>query len=289
MSTQIYPPQDSHDSKAPSHPTAQSRIAHTIFQSAKDSKPPSLPKLRVDAVASDPPQQPPAPPAPAPASAPASKPPSTKPPSMLSSEKHGEHRVLSHSEWIQFCRGVGVLKDDEPDDAPIARPSGGCWPPRGLKDGLYRDVLFQKTKFTYWFHILSSISWCLMLIQIALSAVLTALGSQSEHYKIPITTLAAVNTSIAGILALMHNSGLPDRYRSDRNQFLLVEEQIKEVIDTGIVPADFSISDVLAGCFDLFHEARQTVQSNIPASYTPSASTTKAALRGARKMVTGKK
>jgi hypothetical protein len=35
--------------------------------------------------------------------------------------KHGaQHRILSHDEWIQFCRGVGVLKDDE--SAVIVRP-----------------------------------------------------------------------------------------------------------------------------------------------------------------------
>jgi hypothetical protein len=72
-------------------------------------------------------------------------------------------------------------------------------------------------------------SWFLMLAQLALSAVLTALGSTSLKNGTPITVIAAINTSIAGILALMHNSGLPDRYRSDRNEFCKVEEYLKEV------------------------------------------------------------
>lgn len=34
-----------------------------------------------------------------------------------------QHRVLSSDEWIQFCRGVGVMGDDE--STKIIRPT--CW------------------------------------------------------------------------------------------------------------------------------------------------------------------
>lgn len=85
------------------------------------------------------------------------------------------YRLLSHAEWVQFCRGVGVFKDDESEQ--IIRPTSRWWPPTGFRDGLYKDVLTEKTKFAYWFRAMGTVTWALMLIQIAMSAVLTALGS----------------------------------------------------------------------------------------------------------------
>lgn len=85
------------------------------------------------------------------------------------------YRLLSHTEWAQYCRGVGVFKDDESEQ--IIRPTSQWWPPNGFRDGLYRDVLIEKTKFGYWFRAIGTVTWTLMLIQIAISAVLTALGS----------------------------------------------------------------------------------------------------------------
>jgi hypothetical protein len=114
--------------------------------------------------------------------------------------------------------------------------------------------------------------WTLMILQLALSAVLTALGALSDKSGIAITSVAGFNTLFAGILALMHNSGLPDRYRSNRNEFAKVEEYLKEIIDTRLVLAEDSIVEVMATCFDKFASARQSVQNNVPASYIPAAS-----------------
>lgn len=99
-----------------------------------------------------------------------------------------------------------------------------------------------------------------MCLQLALSACLTALGSFSHEDGKPITIIAAISTCTAGVLALMHNSGLPDRYRSDRNEFYQVEVYIKEIMDTKLAAADQNIMEVMASCFDKFREARQTVR-----------------------------
>ncbi|KAK8080708.1 hypothetical protein PG997_008526 [Apiospora hydei] len=174
---------------------------------------------------------------------------------------HDELRLLSHDEWVLFCRGVGCFKDEESES--LVRPKCWYWPAKGLPDGLYRDVI-----------------WILMVLQLGLSACLTALGSFSQQDGKPITVIAAICTCIAGILALMHNSGLPDRYRSDRNEFYQVEVYIKEIMDTRLAAADQNIMEVMAGCYDQFRAARQTVQNNIPASYTPTSLTTPPRLPG---------
>ncbi|KAI1433287.1 hypothetical protein GGR50DRAFT_509797 [Xylaria sp. CBS 124048] len=180
------------------------------------------------------------------------------------------YRLLGKSEWLQFCRGVGILKDEEGEE--VIRVTSRLWPPSGFRDGLYNDILSEKTKFTYYYHALSIIAWLLMLLQIALSAILTALGATSKYNGTVITIIAAINTSLAGILALLHNSGLPDRYRYDRNEFYKLEEHIKAVVDTGLVPIDQSVNDAVAECFDKFATALQTVQNNNPTTYTVASS-----------------
>ncbi|KAI1107754.1 hypothetical protein F4804DRAFT_296996 [Jackrogersella minutella] len=249
----------------------------------------SIPRLNIDsAMASQPTPTPPS-------SSP--KPPSSSgngnAPKKPGDPKKETYRLLSHSEWLQFCRGIGVFKDDESEE--VVRPTSSWWPPKGFRDGLYQDVLVEKTKFTYGFHIVGAITWLLMLIQIAMSAVLTALGSMSTSSSssmkngTAITSIAAVNTCVGGVLALLHNSGLPDRYRSDRNEFNKLEEHLKSIVDTALVPADQDINDVLAGCFDMFRDARQTVQNNIPAIYASAPASGKNLVAKATKMVESKK
>lgn len=83
---------------------------------------------------------------------------------------------------------------------------------------------------------------------------------------------------MAGVLALLHNSGLPERFRSDRNEFKSVEEHVKYIVDTALVRAeDSGVDGALAGCFDRFRAARQSVESNMPAFYTPSSARSPAA------------
>ncbi|KAI1825536.1 hypothetical protein F4861DRAFT_194685 [Xylaria intraflava] len=176
------------------------------------------------------------------------------------------YRLLGKGEWLQFCRGIGILKDEEGEE--VIRVTSRMWPPLGFRDGLYNDILREKTKFTYYYHSLSIIAWVLMLLQIALSAVLTALGATARKDGTTITVIAAINTSLAGVLALLHNSGLPDRYRWDRNEFFKLEEHIKAVVDTGLVPVDHNVNDAVAECFDKFTTALQTVQNNAPTTYT---------------------
>jgi hypothetical protein len=66
-----------------------------------------------------------------------------------------------------------------------------------------------------------------MICQVVLGAILTALGSMTLRDGTPITVMAAMNTIDAGLLALMHNSGLPDRFRLNRVEFSKVKDFIR--------------------------------------------------------------
>lgn len=175
------------------------------------------------------------------------------------------HRFLSRAEWIVLAHGVGAVSDAEQHQ--LVHPAEGWWPPRGMAGGLYKSVVFERTKFFYLFHVASVCRWALMIIQLLIGAALTALGPQSLEDGTPITVLGAINTINAGLLALLHNSGLPDRYRYNKAEFEGLEDHIRELLDTGLVPADKAIDQVLAECFDIFQEAKATVQANMPVTY----------------------
>ncbi|KAK1713047.1 hypothetical protein BDP67DRAFT_45816 [Colletotrichum lupini] len=187
-------------------------------------------------------------------------------------KKQKQHRVryrfLTPSEWAIVAHGIGGVNDTEGHIA--LHPSCWYYPPKGIPNGLYRDVIWHRTKYFYMYHGMSSIRWVAYILQIILGAILTAIGSMSFKNGTPITIIAATNTINAGILALLHNSGLPDRYRSDQAEFDEVEDHLKQILDTGIVPENMSVDQALIHCFSLYHEAKKTVAANIPATYTPS-------------------
>lgn len=135
------------------------------------------------------------------------------------------HRFLSPAEWARVAHGIGAIREGETHQ--VVHPTSWYWPPKGLPDGLYRDVVTQRTKYWISYQLLSTLRWVLMILQIIVGAVLTALGSVQLSTKTPITALAIVNTVDAGMLALLHNSGLPDRYRLDKAEFDKVEDFVK--------------------------------------------------------------
>ena len=188
-----------------------------------------------------------------------------------SHESHGHnpvprHRFLSSAEWSVVAIGMGAVSDAESHKP--AHPKRWLWPPAGMPRGLYRDVVANKYKYFYLFHVTSVLRGSLMILQLLVGATLTALGSMSLEDGTPITVLAAVNTVLAGILALLHNSGLPDRYRNDMVEFEELEDHIKEVLDSSIAPVGQTTDQILAECFDRFRDAKATVATNMPANYT---------------------
>ncbi|KAL7789017.1 hypothetical protein V8C37DRAFT_219601 [Trichoderma ceciliae] len=204
---------------------------------------------------------------PAPSGSP-SVPSGTKPQKLPEDSHHHQtprHRFLTPTEWGVVAHGIGGIRDRE-QQTPI-HPTSWLWPPKGMPRGLYKDTVTQRTKFFYLYHASSGIRWVLMLLQLFIGATLTALGSMSYEQGTPITILGAANTVIAGLLAFLQNSGLPDRYRYDKSEFEALEDHIKEILDSGIAPADQASDQILAECFDLYQDAKATVSANLPANY----------------------
>ncbi|KAK3339470.1 hypothetical protein B0H65DRAFT_542187 [Neurospora tetraspora] len=206
------------------------------------------------------------------------QPSASSPPSPISTpfrtSIHPKLRFLTPSEWARIAHSIGGIADPSCESNTVVHPTCWYWPPRGMPEGLYRDVIYQRTRYMYSYHIFSIMRWFLMILQIVLGAVLTALGawggSEGVGTGTPITILAAINTTVAGLLALMHNSGLPDRLRMNKIEFEQVADHLKELLDTGIVEVGQGVDDVLKNCFSRFHTAKATVWANMPDAYTSS-------------------
>ncbi|KYK59363.1 C6 transcription factor [Drechmeria coniospora] len=176
------------------------------------------------------------------------------------------HRFLTAADWSIIAARIGGAVDVEQHKA--VHPTHWWWPPSGMPPGLYRDIVTYRSKFFYLFHATSIIRGTLMILQLLVGATLTSLGAMSLVDGTPITVLGAINTVTAGLLALLHNSGVPDRYRYDMAGFGDLEDNIKELLDSGIVPADMTMDQVLAEFFDRFREAKATVVANMPLHYS---------------------
>ncbi|CRK15074.1 hypothetical protein BN1708_011343, partial [Verticillium longisporum] len=197
--------------------------------------------------------------------------PSSSTPSLLSKppRKHVRYRFLTPSERAIFARAVGADMDPE-DQTPLYPPTSVSWfkPHRRLPSGLYKDVAALRRKYLFYFHAVAFLRWAGMMMQLFVGAALTGVGAMAFQSGIPITILAGVNTVIAGMLAMLHNSGLPDRYRINQAEFEGVEDVIKAVLNTGIVKDTQTVDQAIMECFETYRYTRAVVAANDPSFYT---------------------
>ncbi|TVY68653.1 hypothetical protein LSUE1_G006336 [Lachnellula suecica] len=179
---------------------------------------------------------------------------------------------LSDADLAIVCHSIGAAVSSE--SQALLHPTSCIYPPKGLPDGLYRDVVRARfsCQSSYW--LASSCVNVSMVLQLLLGASLTALGSRGDGQQLAITILAAANTVIAGLIALMHNSGLPDRFQKDLDEFDEVECFLRELMDTGIVKKGMTRDEVIENCFAKFRRAKECVSKNKPSNYSSSSSGT---------------
>lgn len=85
-----------------------------------------------------------------------------------------------------------------------------------------------------------------------------------------ITVLGVVNTSTAGILALLKGQGLPDRLRKDEYQMQKVKDFIDETDVRLELAGDVGEDDIeklVEVIFEKFNSARDTAEMNRPSTY----------------------
>jgi hypothetical protein len=133
--------------------------------------------------------------------------------------------------------------------------------------GLYPSVLsserYAMVSFYFYDYVLSA---CVFL-QIVLATTLTALGASSASH-IAITILGAVNTALAGIVALIKGKGLPNRYRQDWNGWRelrnYIEEREREIAGGRPIADVWAETRIIQ---DKYAAVRATVETNRPDDY----------------------
>ncbi|KUJ21181.1 uncharacterized protein LY89DRAFT_551756, partial [Mollisia scopiformis] len=168
---------------------------------------------------------------------------------------------LSPTDLQAVRLALGATSASNPDS--LIQPTHIIWPPSHLPPGLYHDVLRSLTISRYQYLLIALIFNTFLIIQLLLGASLTALGAttSSLSYKtsIIITSLAAANTVVAGLIALLHNGGLPSKYRMAWKEYGMVEMQVNEVLELGLVREGWGVDEVVEWCFGLYWDARRKV------------------------------
>lgn len=173
-----------------------------------------------------------------------------------------------------FRRAVGINSDL----APKSKRPGAA--EQGLKEptGMYRSVITEKDKRKRQYFLMSWVLNFVHFAQVVIGATLTALGPNASRYTVAITILGATNTVIAGVLALLKGSGLPERLHKDAAEFRRLQEWIEEteaLLATGINGRDRrEIGVLVQSAFRKYNSARMSEENNRPDNYVPDPGTT---------------
>ncbi|AEO66622.1 uncharacterized protein THITE_2046074 [Thermothielavioides terrestris NRRL 8126] len=195
---------------------------------------------------------------------------------------------------VIFRRAVGINSwSGPPAGGGGGGSGGGADHPAALEEGrqrrrggIYAAAAREVRRKAVQYHLLSLLINASHFAQIIIGASLTALGpSAGDHVKV-ITVLGAINTVLAGVLALIKGQGLPDRLYHDRAEYRrLVDwiEQTEALLAVGVIGRDRKEVGVLVEtAFKKYNAARQCEESNLPENYVRPPESDAVSVAGAR-------
>ncbi|KAJ6024686.1 hypothetical protein N7540_005483 [Penicillium herquei] len=145
-----------------------------------------------------------------------------------------------------------------------------------LRKKLARDERYLSIQY----QLISLVFNLITIAQVIIGAAITALGPSGGEHMLAITILGALNTSIAGLLALLKGRGLPERLRKNMVQIANVSELIQERA-TMLRYGDSDVSNdkislLLQEAFQAYFFAKEIIEKNQTDTYadgvTPQAS-----------------
>jgi len=122
---------------------------------------------------------------------------------------------------MKFRKAVGININIDNTGADLEAARNGA-------KGLYKEVIDQQTLRSRQYSVVQFLFYLALGAQILIGATLTALGPISKLHATAITILGVVNTTTAGVLALLKGQGLPDRLRKDEYEMRKVQDFIEE-------------------------------------------------------------
>lgn len=166
---------------------------------------------------------------------------------------------------IIFRRAIGINYDLAAADT-VSMEEG-----RRRAVGIYRAVIKSKRNKMWQFRAM----WCVILFchfaQIIIGAALTALGPLANDHGVVITILGALNTVIAGVLALVSGQGIPDRIQKDEIGYRKIQDWIEEtesLLSVGIIGRNRKeVGLLVEEAFKKYNAAKSNEENNRPSSY----------------------
>lgn len=137
--------------------------------------------------------------------------------------------------------------------------------------GIYKAVITAKRNKMWQFRAM----WCVIMFchfaQIIIGAALTALGPLANDHGVVITILGALNTVIAGVLALVSGQGVPDRIQKDEIGYRKIQDWIEEteaLLAVGIIGRNRKeVGLLVEEAFKKYNAAKSNEENNRPNSY----------------------
>ncbi|KAI5862543.1 hypothetical protein GGS23DRAFT_570690 [Durotheca rogersii] len=137
--------------------------------------------------------------------------------------------------------------------------------------GIYKSVLDSQRKKSLHHALLNVFLFLCYFVQIVIGAALTAMGPTSGRYEIVITVMGALNTVLAGTLALIKGSGQPERLEKDCIGFRRLKDWIEEteaLLAVGVIGRNRKeVGLLVESAFKRYNAAMMNVENNSPDYY----------------------
>lgn len=141
--------------------------------------------------------------------------------------------------------------------------------------GMYAAVLAAQHSKQLVYMAIQVMVYSSHFLQIILGASLTALGPTAGDHALTITLLGALNTIVAGVLALVKGQGLPERLRQDKAEFRKLQdwiEQTEALLAVGVIGRDRKEVGLLVQiAFVKYNAAKASEENNVPENYVRAA------------------
>ncbi|KAI0163777.1 hypothetical protein BJ166DRAFT_300949 [Pestalotiopsis sp. NC0098] len=168
---------------------------------------------------------------------------------------------------IVFRKAVGInyTKSSHGGDFPTLEEG------RRSASGIYKMVVDAQARKRAQHSVVTTLLYVLYLAQIVIGAALTALGPSAPRRPAAITLLGAVNTVIAGVLALIKGSGQPQRLARDRMGYRRLQDWVEEteaLLAAGVIGRDRrEVGMLVEVAFKRYNAAKASEENNRPDMY----------------------
>lgn len=138
--------------------------------------------------------------------------------------------------------------------------------------GIYKEVISTQKLRERQYLFVEVVYYLAILANIVIGATLASLGQLSTVYPTTSMVLGIMNSSAAGLLALLKGQGLPDRLRKDKFEMRKVQDFIEEMetkLAVGVMGdiSEKELDDIVMEVFTRYDVARDTAEMNRPERY----------------------